>query len=336
MRHKSCICFVIIFFLYFTSSVGADKPGIKPNPPLGSDIKILKGIVKKGDTASSLLNPFLPLKTIFALNRTSFDIFPLEQITSGHPYKFILSQKNLIRFEYETGPKNKLVIQKQATHFSIDLEPIDYDIRLETVSGQIISSLFEAVRKSGEKSFLALKLADIFAWDIDFIRDLRPGDKFQVLVEKQYQENRFAGYGKIQAAIFTNQGVNFTAFLHKNAEGDTGYYDEKGNSLEKAFLKAPLAFSRISSKFTLKRMHPILKEVRSHPAVDYATPTGTPIKTVGDGVIAGMGFSKTMGNHIIIRHCRGYVTRYYHMSKFARGMKKTNVWAREKSSGLWA
>ncbi|MCP4722919.1 MAG: peptidoglycan DD-metalloendopeptidase family protein, partial [Desulfobacteraceae bacterium] len=205
--------------------------------------------------------------------------------------------------------------------FSINQMPIDYDVNLEVVSSTITSSLFEAVRKSGEGCELAWKLSDIFAWDIDFIRDIRPNDQFQVLVEKRYQNGKLAGYGEIQAAFFTNGGTVFKAFLHKDS-GVSGYYDEKGNSLQKAFLKAPLAFSRISSKFTHKRMHPILKEYRSHPAVDYAAPMGTPIKTVGDGVITGIGYSKTMGNHVIIHHPNGYITRYYHMSKFARGMKK--------------
>jgi murein DD-endopeptidase MepM/ murein hydrolase activator NlpD len=286
------------------------------------DIEIVKGIVQKGDTTSSLLNKYLPLKTIYALDRQSADIFSLRRINRGHPYKVILQDGSLTGFEYEIDRENRLVIQKETNGFSISQIPIDYDVRLEAVTATIDYSLFEAVRKSGERSELAWKLSDIFAWDIDFIRDIQPGDSFQVLVEKRYQEGKLAGYGKIQAAVFINKGIRFDAFLHENSNGVSGYYDRQGNSLQKAFLKAPLAFSRISSKFSAKRLHPILHTVRAHPGVDYAAPMGTPIKTVGDGVITGIGYSKTTGNHIIIRHCNGYVTRYYHMSKFARGMKK--------------
>jgi murein DD-endopeptidase MepM/ murein hydrolase activator NlpD len=143
-----------------------------------------------------------------------------------------------------------------------------------------------------------------------------------VLVEKRYRDGRFWGYGKIQAAFFTNQGTLFKAFLYQDSNGEYGYYDEQGKSLQKSFLKAPLAFSHISSKFTRKRLHPILKEYRPHPGVDYAAPEGTPIKTVGDGTITHIGYNKGMGNYINVRHPNGYITEYNHMCKFAKGMKR--------------
>ena len=334
MVTKRCVAFLFFFSIFLTPTVSSvlASHSIKLPPPSTNelpppqvelpDIQIVKGPVKKGDTISSLLNNYLPLKTIYALDRQSADIFSLRRINRGHRYKIILQEGNLTGFEYEIDKENKLVIQKGNQGFSINQMPIDYDVNLEVVIATIDYSLFEAVRKSGERSELAWKLSDIFAWDIDFIRDIQPGDRFKVLVEKRYWEGKLAGYGKIQAAVFINKGNRFDAFLHKDANGVSGYYDGKGNSLQKAFLKAPLAFSRISSKFTTKRMHPILKKVRYHPGVDYAAPMGTPIKTVGDGVITRIGYSKTMGNHVIIRHCNGYVTRYYHMSKFAKGMKK--------------
>jgi len=334
MFTKRCVAFLFFFSIFLTPTVSSvlashsiklPAPSINelPVPPVElPDIQIVKGTVKKGDTISSLLNNYLPLKTIYALDRQSADIFSLRRINKGHRYKIILQEGNLTGFEYEIDRENKLVIQKGNQGFCINQIPIDYDVSLEMVIATIDYSLFEAVRKSGERSELAWKLSDIFAWDIDFIRDIQPGDRFKVLVEKRYQEGKLAGYGKIQAAVFINKGNRFDAFLHKNSNGVSGYYDGKGNSLQKAFLKAPLAFSRISSKFTAKRLHPILHTVRAHPGVDYAAPMGTPIKTVGDGIITGIGYSKTRGNHVIVRHCNGYVTRYYHMSKFAKGMKK--------------
>ncbi len=341
MLIKRCVIFLVFFCIFLTPTVSSvlgsysiketpevteektpariDQPGFQVARP---DIKIIKGIVQPGDTASTLLNKYLPMKTIYEINRQSADIFSLRRIRKGQPYRLIIEEGNLTGFEYEIDEQDRLVIQRENNQFSIRQVPINYDLSVEVVSATITSSLFEAVRKIGEQSELAWKLSDIFAWDIDFIRDIRPGDQFQVLVEKRYKEGKLSGYGKIQAAIFDNAGNRFQAFRHKDSKGISGYYDENGNSLQKAFLKAPLSFSRISSKFTPKRMHPILKEYRPHGGVDYAAPMGTPIKTVGDGIITGIGYSKSMGNHVIIRHCSGYITRYYHMSKFAKGMKK--------------
>lgn len=301
---------------------GLDKNTKKPFPVIPSDIQVVKGIVKQGDTASSLLKKYLPLKTIYEISRLSSDVFSLTRIRRGQPYKIILQENHLVGFEYEIDRENRLIIQRETDGFSINQAPIEYDLYLEVVSSTITYSLFEAVKKIGEKTELAWKLSDIFAWDIDFIRDIQPGDRFKVLVEKQYRDGKFSGYGNIQAAFFSNNGTLFKAFLHKNSQGVSGYYDEKGESLQKVFLKAPLAFSRISSKFTKRRFHPIFKEYRPHPGVDYAAPKGTPIKTVGDGIIMEIGYNKGMGNYINIRHNNGYTTGYNHMCKFAKSMKK--------------
>ncbi|MBU8849240.1 MAG: peptidoglycan DD-metalloendopeptidase family protein [Desulfobacterales bacterium] len=321
---------VILFFAGIIFSLGLnnvfaskpDKDISKAFSTIQPDIQVVKGVVKRGDTASSLLNKYLSLKTIYEISRRSSDVFSLTRIRKGQPYKIFLQENNLIGFEYEINKEIRLVIQKENGIFSINQAPIEYDTALEVVSSTITSSLVEAVRKSGEQSRLAWKLSDIFAWDIDFIRDIQPGDQFKILVEKRYRDGKFSGYGNIQAAFFTNNGTLFKAFLHKNSKGVSGYYDENGNSLQKAFLKAPLAFSRITSKFTKRRLHPIFKVYRPHPGVDYAAPKGTPIKTVGDGVIAEIGYNKGMGKYINIRHSNGYTTGYNHMSKFAKGMKK--------------
>lgn len=304
----------------FASSL--DKNTLKPFPVIPSDIQVVKGIVKQGDTASSLLKKYLPLKTIYEISRLSSDVFSLTRIRRGQPYKIILQENHLVGFEYEIDRENRLIVQRETDGFSINQAPIEYDVYLEVVSSTITYSLFEAVKKAGEKTELAWKLSDIFAWDIDFIRDIQPGDQFKVLVEKQYRDGKFSGYGNIQAAFFSNNGTLFKAFLHKNSQGVSGYYDEKGESLQKVFLKAPLAFSRISSKFTKRRFHPIFKEYRPHPGVDYVAPKGTPIKTVGDGIIMEIGYNKGMGNYINIRHNNGYTTGYNHMCKFAKSMKK--------------
>jgi len=321
---KKCFIFTL---LLFSASFGPGLHSFALNSDIPSsiilpDIHIVKGVVKSGDTASSLLNKYLPLKTIYEISRLSSDVFSLTRIRKGQSYKIILEEDNLVGFEYEIDKEDRLLVQKEKSSFSINQAPIEYDVDLEVVSATITSSLFEAVRKSGERSELAWKLSGIFAWDIDFIRDIQSGDQFKVLVEKRYRDGKFSGYGEIQAAFFTNNRTLFKAFSHKDSNGMPGYYDEKGKSLQKVFLKAPLAFSRISSKFTKRRLHPIFKEYRPHSGVDYAAPKGTPIKTVGDGIITEIGYKKAMGNYINIRHYNGYITGYNHMCKFASGMEK--------------
>ncbi len=190
------------------------------------------------------------------------------------------------------------------------------------VRGRIDSSLFEAVTSTGESDVLAMNLADIFAWDIDFILDIREGDSFQALVEKRYREGKPAGYGRILAAEFTNQGTTFQAFLYQDGDRRPDYFDADGQSLRKAFLKAPLSFSRISSGFTMRRYHPITKTWKAHPAIDYAAPRGTPIKSVGDGTIIKKGYTRGNGNYVKIRHNSSYETLYLHMKGFAKGIAK--------------
>ncbi|MBA3012260.1 MAG: M23 family metallopeptidase [Proteobacteria bacterium] len=293
-----------------------------PESMVSSQKKTILGTIKNGDTASSLLNTYLPLKTIYDLNDRSNAVFPLTGIRKGHSYKISLLEDMLVGFEYEINKEDRLVIQKEADTYSISKIPIEYKIREETISMEILTSLAEAVKKFGEEPVLAWKLADIFAWDIDFTRDIHPGDKINILVEKKYRNNAFYGYSDIKAAFFTNNGVEYKAFLYEDATGRKGYYTEEGKSLKKAFLKAPLNFSRISSNFSKRRFHPILKEYRAHKGVDYAAPKNTPIKSVADGIIVSIGYNNTMGKNITIRHFNGYETRYYHMNKYAGGMKK--------------
>jgi len=188
--------------------------------------------------------------------------------------------------------------------------------------GTISSNLFNAVDEIGEKPELAINLAEIFAWDIDFILDIRKGDSFQAVVEKRFREGNPAGYGRILAAEFSNQGKNFQAVLFKNGKNSPDYYDSEGNNLRKAFLKAPLSFTRISSGFSLKRFHPITRTWKAHPAIDYVAPPGTPIKTVGDGTVVRKGYTKGNGKFVEIRHTNGYSTIYLHMSRFAKRLRK--------------
>ena len=295
-----------------------------PQPPPLPDIRkeIVKGTIAQGDTITALLGGFFSAAEIHELNLQSKPVFPLSRLSAGKSYRLCLSDDAFERFEYDIDRDEQLIIARDAGTFSIERLPIPYTTKTVRVQGMIESSLFEAVTSTGESDVLAMNLADIFAWDIDFILDIRKGDSFQALVEKRYRDGQPAGYGRILAAEFTNQGTTFQAFLYRDGEHRPDYYDADGQSLRKAFLKAPLSFSRISSGFTMRRFHPITKTWKSHPAIDYVAATGTPIKSVGDGIIVKKGYTRGNGNYIKIRHNSSYETLYLHMNGFAKKISK--------------
>jgi murein DD-endopeptidase MepM/ murein hydrolase activator NlpD len=191
----------------------------------------------------------------------------------------------------------------------------------QVISATIDSSLYEALRTVGENPQLAQEIVDVFQWDIDFFQ-LRKGDAFSLVVMKQFSGNDFAGYGPVLAARFTHRDTTYEAFRHETPDGAAGYYASAGTPLRKQFLKAPLKFSRITSGFTKKRFHPVLKYFRPHNGVDYGAPVGTPVMSTADGVVIESRFSPSEGNFIRVRHSSRYDTCYLHLSRFAKGLKK--------------
>ena len=293
-----------------------------PEVPPAPEVDVVARTVKRGQTASALLSDFMSPAEIHDLSKRSKEVYPLSRMRAGRPYRIVTSDGRLTRFEYEISGDEMLVVVQGGAGWDVLKEPILYDTEAKVVHGRIDSSLFEAVAEAGESPALAVRLSEIFAWDIDFIRDIRVGDTFTAMVEKRFRDGKFAGYGRIEAARFTNQGEAFNGFLFADKDGREAYYDEEGRSLRKAFLKAPLNFTRISSGFSLRRLHPVLHIRRAHPAIDYAAPTGTPVKAVGDGVIIKRGWDKGGGNYLKIRHNSVYETTYMHLKGFAKGMRK--------------
>ncbi|WP_052464521.1 peptidoglycan DD-metalloendopeptidase family protein [Geoalkalibacter subterraneus] len=290
----------------------------RPEPEIAREV--IKDFIAPGDTITALFKDHFSPQEIHRLSQQSQKVFPLTGICAGQPYQICLADGDFESFLYEIDREEQLLVKKGEEGFEIERIPIPYTVETEIVQGRIESNLFSAIADSGEAPELAMRLADIFAWDVDFILDIRQGDSFKALVEKRYREGEPSGYGRILAAQFINQGKTFDAILFKDGERSAAYYDSEGRSLRKAFLKAPLSFTRISSGYTMRRYHPITKTWKSHPAIDYAAPTGTPIKTVGDGTIIRIGYTRANGNFMEIRHVNGYTSLYLHMSKFARGM----------------
>ena len=180
-------------------------------------------------------------------------------------------------------------------------------------SAEITSSLFMAGKEAGLSNALIMELANIFGGVIDFVQDPRKGDTFHVVYEEQYIDGKKYRDGAIVAASFTNRGQTFSAYRYLDSEGDIGYYSEDGTSMRKAFLLAPVDFTRISSNFNPKRLHPIYKTTRPHRGTDYAAPTGTPVYAAGDGKVIKAGYTRANGNYVFLQHGDRYVTRYLHL-----------------------
>ncbi len=196
------------------------------------------------------------------------------------------------------------------------------DVHVESVSGEVSRSLFEAVEAAGESAQLVLELVEIFSSDFDFTADTRSGDRFRLLVEKRYAGETFVDYGRILIAQYLSDGGLLTGVGFEPAGGGRyAFYDDRGRSLRKSFLKSPLEFTRITSGFTYARPHPILGGVRPHLAVDYAAPTGTPVRAVANGLVAAAGWSGGNGISITLRHRSGYQTMYNHLSRLAAGIR---------------
>ena len=281
---------------------------------------IISETVQNGDTAGKILQAYLTPGQIQAMSDACEKVFSLRRLRVGKPYEITLHKGELTNFVYEIDMDKNLIVAHENGNFSAGLEDIVYDVTVKRVAGAIDSNLFQAVDNAGETARLAIALADIFAWEINFIRDIHPGDSFTLLVEKKFREGEFKGYGRILAAEFINQGTRFDAYAFRDADGFPHYYNTSGESIKRAFLKAPLSFTRISSPFSPKRLHPILKVWRAHPGIDYAAPTGTPVKAVGNGVVTFKGWGKGAGNYIALRHNNNYETMYLHLSGFAKGL----------------
>jgi len=232
------------------------------------------------------------------------------------------AQNRLRALEYRRSPTRRLVVRRGDDGLSarvIDREP---QVRTAYAGAVIEDSLFVAGQRAGLPDSLIMELAHIFGWDIDFALDIRPGDRFTVLYERRYLDGRALDDGEILAAEFVNRGRTYRALRYTDPRGRTDYYTPDGHSMRKAFIRTPVAFTRISSRFSLHRRHPILHRSRRHVGVDYAAPVGTPVRAAGDGRVVFVGRKGGYGRTVILDHGRGYTTLYAHLSRYARGLRR--------------
>ena len=246
----------------------------------------------------------------------------LRKIRPGEKLVFVLDQKKqLSKLIYQPKPLELFTFDRDLNSFNSSLSRIEPERDIVFNHGIIQQSLFLSSQKAGIQDALTMRLAQIFQWDIDFVLDIRPGDSFFIMYEELFVENEFIGYGEILAAEFINQDNSYVAILFEDNNGSKDFYNLKGESMRKAFLRAPVEFSRISSSFNLKRRHPLHKTIKAHRGIDYAAPTGTPILAAGDGKIKTASRTRANGRYVVIQHGQQFITKYLHLSKFGRGIK---------------
>ena len=284
-------------------------------------MNIVYGSVANNQNLSALLTAFVPGGTIDKIAKETNEIFDVRKIKAGNRYARIFAKDSSKRTQY----------------FIYEINPIDfvvYDLRdslkvykdkkkvtrlIKTATGTITSSLWNCFVENKLDVNLGLALSDVYAWTVDFY-GLQKGDNFKVIYEELFVDNKMVGIDRILASKFQTNGKDYYAY-HFTQQGKGAYFDENGQSLQRSFLKAPLKFSRISSRFSGARMHPILRIVRPHYGVDYSAPKGTPVVALGNGHVNELGFHGGYGRFISIRHNSVYMTTYAHLSGYAKGLK---------------
>lgn len=247
----------------------------------------------------------------------------LRRLREGTRFLVSLDEQDskVMQMEAELDFQCMLLVERSGEKLQARKEMKPLEVRQRVVSATIHGSLFGAVEKAGLPASVTLALVNIFDYDIDFHKDLRAGDHFDLLLEEKWIGDRKVGYGRILAARFVNKGRTYWAFHFTGKTTQEGYFDNQGKSLRKAFLRSPLKFTRITSGFTQARFHPILETYRPHLGVDYAAPTGTPVRAVADGRVVSAGWEGGFGNLVKIQHGQSYVSLYGHLSRFGSGIR---------------
>lgn len=277
--------------------------------------------VRSGDNLSLIFDRMHISPTVLhEIMSLGQDVAILKRLMPNHELRFQFENGNLEAMQYDISLTDTLHIAKHDSGYSAETIKTELETHITSTSGVITHSLFLTAQRAGLSDNLTMQLVELYGWDIDFALDIREGDRFYVIYEEKYKDGVKVQDGAILAAEFVNQGKSFRTVRYTHADGFTDYYNEEGYSMRKAFLRTPVNFTRISSGFSLGRKHPVLNTIRAHRGVDYAAPTGTPIKATGDGIVTFAGYKGGYGNVVILRHGEKYSTLYGHMSKFAKGI----------------
>ncbi len=305
------------------NEISSDQADAIIAPPSG---KWKSLTVKNGDNLSLLFSRAgLSPQQLHQVLTSGKEAKVLTRLFPGDKLRFkTTDDKQLTALSYDINQTETLHITlrtDESGRYTASTEKHQIDTRTAHSSGTINSSLFLSAQKAGLSDNLTMELAGIFGWDVDFALDIRKGDSFTVVYEEHYLDGKKLRNGKILAAEFNNRGKSYRAVRYTDSQGNSDYYSPDGKSMRKAFLRTPVEFSRISSRFNLKRKHPVLNKIRAHKGVDYAAPPGTPIRATGDGKIVHRGTKGGYGRTIIIQHGSRYSSLYAHMRSYARGIK---------------
>jgi len=297
-----------------TAEAGAEESVSPAEPePDWQDV-----VVKSGQSLDSIFRQqgysANLLHQILGLSNTTRQ---LSRIKPGQVFQFANDESNQFRsMRVALDETLRLTVRDSGEELVAEEELRQIESRIEHASGVINDSLFLAGQRAGMSDNLIMKLANIFGWDIDFVLDIRQGDQFHLIYEKLYREGEYLRDGDILAATFVNQDNRFQA-VRRIQDEKTEYYAPDGRNMRKAFLRAPLNFSYISSRFNPRRFHPILKRVKAHNGIDYRAPKGTPVYAAGDGKVIRSAYSEYNGHHVFIQHGNNIVTKYLHFTKRA-------------------
>ncbi len=312
----------VVACLVFLAWTGGDKR----KPVFGDDARVklrkVSGTVRKGDVLSRLFKRNrLQVADLRRVKEAADGVYDLGKLSSGRPYSMTIDPDDrLSSLTYWIDDDTYLNLSRDGESLTAAIEKVEYEKRQLSFGGVIRDNLVASLGPGRDAVLLALDLSDIFAWDIDFNTDLREGDTFRVVVEGLFAGNTFKKFGDILSAEFINDGQRYLAYRYE-VKGNAGYYDAEGRPLKRAFLKAPLNFRRISSHFTGRRFHPILKVYRPHRGIDYVAATGTPVSALGDGVVRFAGRRGGYGKLVIIQHRNNYSTWYGHLSRIEKGIR---------------
>ncbi len=287
--------------------------------PLDS-FNVTESVIQRNEYLASILELYnVDTNTISRLQTKSKYVYDVRKMKAGAQYTVFASKDTTHKVCYFVYQPNAIdyVMYDLRDSVKVVAGKRQVTARLETASGIIDGSVYETFKRSGIDPALAMKMADLYAYTVDFY-SIHDGDYFKILYEQRYIKDEPVETGAIQSAVFSHNGEKFYAFYYKSDTTEAGdYYDEKGKSLRKSFLKAPLKFSHITSGYSLRRFHPVQKRWKTHLGTDYAAPEGTPIIATGDGVVIESEFTNNNGNFVKIKHDDTYSTQYLHMTKQA-------------------
>ncbi len=278
--------------------------------------------VHRGDSLATLMQRHgVPSRDWLALSELPRHGRQFNRLHPGDTLRIAQDDNGHLQALYRPiNEQNSLKVER--TESGLEAELVTYELERRTyhATGEIRSSLFHAGRDAGLSDAMTMELAKIFAWDVDFAMDIRKGDTFTMIYEAFYRDGERVRTGNVLAAEFNNRGRHLRAVRFVDSDGNIDYYTPEGNSVRRAFLRTPVDFTRISSRFNPNRRHPVLNQIRAHRGVDYAAPRGTPIKAAGDGRVVHRGPRGGYGHTIIIEHAGRYTTLYAHMNGYARGI----------------